>query len=974
MLNATARLFALLSLLGLTFGVRGITPALANASQASFTDCAAVTEIPQAECEALVALYSSANGAGWNNSTNWLQTDTPCTWYGLSCEPDPVEPTLYHVTGIDLSWNNLSGLIPVELGSLANLGYLNLRDNQLTGSIPAQVGNLANLDTLELKWNQLSGSIPPELGSLSNLKNLYLDGNRLTGNIPPELGSLANLVILNLSNNQLTGSIPPALGNLANLQYLYLSVTQLSGSIPAELGGLSNLKYLWLANNQLSGSIPAELGNLSNLWHTELCHNQLSGSIPPELGNLSNLGSLNLSYNQLTGSIPPELGGLANLESLVLDHNQLSGNIPGELGSLANLGYLYLGDNQLTGSIPPELGNLAQLDTLHLFNNQLTGGIPAELGNLANLWNLVLAFNQLTNLPPELGNLTNLNNLELSWNQLTSLPPELGNLTNLGRLGLGGNPLTSLPPELGNLTNLHTLFLSGTLLTSIPAWLGNLANLSSLYLENSQLTGGIPPELGNLTKLTTLWLDINQLTGSIPPELGNLASLTYMNLQDNQLSGSIPAQLGNLANLNSLILQNNQLSGNLPPELGNLTNLNHLNLSGNKLGGEIPVSLTNLSALQTLYLSCGLTSTDPAVIAFLDEHSPGWQSGLCVTTISTDMPDLSASSRAVNVSVTVGGGELIPTGTVNISGADTNCQATLSGGAGSCNVIFNTPGVKTLIATYNGDKFHSGSWDSKSLSVQMVPPGVMTNAASAVKTTSVTLNGMVNANGDNTTVTFEYGLTSVFGSTVTADQSPVTGAADTFVSKTITGLLPNKTYHFRVVAQNSSGATSGSDLTFTTAAMVERAKNGSFETYLRTSRIPKDWKAVKFGLLDGKDTLVKKVSKASVKILGAGTSTKTLTQTLSLRGAAGDAFTLSYWVKGSKLPKTGTCQVQVYLYNLTTPVGAAQTLKCPSAASLNWKKMTWNFTAPSAYTKAVIKITFKKASGAVWFDGISLMK
>jgi len=49
------------------------------------TDCSLVTEIPQSECEALVALYNSTNGASWTNNTNWLQTNTPCSWYAVNC-------------------------------------------------------------------------------------------------------------------------------------------------------------------------------------------------------------------------------------------------------------------------------------------------------------------------------------------------------------------------------------------------------------------------------------------------------------------------------------------------------------------------------------------------------------------------------------------------------------------------------------------------------------------------------------------------------------------------------------------------------------------------------------------------------------------------------------------------------------------------------------------------------------------------
>lgn len=95
-------------------------------------------------------------------------------------------------------------------------------------------------------------------------------------------------------------------------------------------------------------------------------------------------------------------------------------------------------------------------------------------------------------------------------------------------------------------------------------------------------------------------------------------------------------------------------------------------------------------------------------------------------------------------------------------------------------------------------------------------PDVTTQAATAVGTTTATLNGLVNANYADTTVTFEYGKTTAYGSTVTAAQSPVTGSTDTSVSANITGLEPNTTYHFRVVGVNSQGSENGSDLTFTT--------------------------------------------------------------------------------------------------------------------------------------------------------------
>jgi Leucine-rich repeat (LRR) protein len=322
--------------------------------------CTTVTEIPSSECNALVALYNSTNGSGWGNKTGWLVSNTPCSWFGITCSNGHV---------IEIFFNN----------------------NQLRGSIPSDLGNLTNLINLELSMNQLSGSIPAELGNLTNLMNLRLYTNQLTGGIPAELGSLTNLTELDLGGNQFTGNIPPELGNLTNLTYLYLgwnqfsqggSGNQLTGSIPAELGSLTNLTELDLKGNQLTGSIPPELGDLTNLTYLDLGENQLIGGIPPELGNLTNLKGLSLHSNQLSGSIPPELGNLTNLTELWLNSNQLSGSIPLELGNLTNLKGLNLDSNQLIGNIPPELGNLTQMRRLYLDVNLLSGSIPDSLRNL----------------------------------------------------------------------------------------------------------------------------------------------------------------------------------------------------------------------------------------------------------------------------------------------------------------------------------------------------------------------------------------------------------------------------------------------------------------------------------------------------------------------------------------------------------------------------------------------------------------
>jgi phosphodiesterase/alkaline phosphatase D-like protein len=102
-------------------------------------------------------------------------------------------------------------------------------------------------------------------------------------------------------------------------------------------------------------------------------------------------------------------------------------------------------------------------------------------------------------------------------------------------------------------------------------------------------------------------------------------------------------------------------------------------------------------------------------------------------------------------------------------------------------------------------------------------PTVTTVAASSISSAAATLNGTVNANNATSVVTFDYGTSTSYGSSVTAPQSPVTGASATSVSYALTGLVPNTTYHYRVNSVNTVGTSNGSDMTFTTTAIAPTA-------------------------------------------------------------------------------------------------------------------------------------------------------
>jgi hypothetical protein len=99
-------------------------------------------------------------------------------------------------------------------------------------------------------------------------------------------------------------------------------------------------------------------------------------------------------------------------------------------------------------------------------------------------------------------------------------------------------------------------------------------------------------------------------------------------------------------------------------------------------------------------------------------------------------------------------------------------------------------------------------------------PTTITLTASSIGTTTATVNGTVNPNGQPATAQFQYGLTAGYGSILFVSGS-LNGTTTQAVSANLSALLPGTTYHFRVAATNVLGANAGQDQVFTTLAPIE---------------------------------------------------------------------------------------------------------------------------------------------------------
>jgi hypothetical protein len=97
-------------------------------------------------------------------------------------------------------------------------------------------------------------------------------------------------------------------------------------------------------------------------------------------------------------------------------------------------------------------------------------------------------------------------------------------------------------------------------------------------------------------------------------------------------------------------------------------------------------------------------------------------------------------------------------------------------------------------------------------------PKASTGGAKEISYASAVLAGNVNPNGSNTSYYFQYGPTKAYGSQ-TAISDAGSGTSSGAVRLAISGLQPITVYHYRLVAVNASGVSTGSDNSFKTTAV-----------------------------------------------------------------------------------------------------------------------------------------------------------
>ena len=134
----------------------------------------------------------------------------------------------------------------------------------------------------------------------------------------------------------------------------------------------------------------------------------------------------------------------------------------------------------------------------------------------------------------------------------------------------------------------------------------------------------------------------------------------------------------------------------------------------------------------------------------------------------------------------------------------------------SSNLTQLSPKTLYFVRAYATNSAGTGYGESVSFTTLGDTPVSVAGGAINIALDSAIIYGTVNPNSLSTTISFEWGLTTDYGSTVNPSKNPVTGNTSVSVRAKLTGLSPGTTYHFRIKAENSLGTTYSGDITFTT--------------------------------------------------------------------------------------------------------------------------------------------------------------
>ena len=503
---------------------------------------------------ALLALYTSTGGQGWQSTQNWFggvttSTGVPCLDLSSALRVENNVPIL----------GGRSGTVAVSTGSytftdVAQTHAFNLHQRYNKCTITVQSGTLASAADGGYYYGTVQFSIPSACTGWA--LDLRTQDSTVTANgvdrlvvesdsartwcLDPCLSALATdggthvyprpwagitcesgaVVEISLPKNGLTGTVPTQLGHIAgSLTRLELYGNRISGTLPGTLGTLTELdSEMSLGESSLSGTLPLELALVTKVRALQFGRTRMSGTLPSQYNALTELSFLDVSESMLSGTLVStalsasefNLFSLTSLSSFPRTQGTpMSGTLPTEIGKLTRLkSGLAFQDTQLSGTLPTQVGSLTALnDGIYVYNSSLSGSIPSELAVHAELGFPTLHSNLLSGtLPSELGAFSDIGFPCVSYNSLSGTIPE-GFKHTYGRIDFYSNFVDE-----GQITDNYYSWHDREF-----QWIRTGQGLASDRVE-ADAQGLIPTEIRILQKLQELWWSTWSYRVGNPPD------------------------------------------------------------------------------------------------------------------------------------------------------------------------------------------------------------------------------------------------------------------------------------------------------------------------------------------------------------------------------------------------------------------------------------------------------------------------
>lgn len=318
--------------------------------------------------------------------------------------------------------------LPSQLNQMKHLRYVDASgiQNELKHE---NFAGLQCLNALNLSASYFE-KLPVQIGDLEKLHYLNLHGCSHLMLIPESICELRDLVHLDLSGCMNLRVLPTSFGKLQKLSFLDMSGCLNLVSLTESFSDLCSLENLNLSScHELRELL---LGNHQELLILDMSNCHKIHMLPLSFCNLLHLEDLNLSCCYELQELPEDFGKIHGLRVLDLSDCHKLQTLPDSFTDLVNIEKLILSDCWELRNLPELLGCLRKIQVLDLSCCSQLFALPESVTNLTNLEHLNLSCCiSLEKMPGDYGCLKKLKVLNISYCFKVRIPDGIANMCDL---------------------------------------------------------------------------------------------------------------------------------------------------------------------------------------------------------------------------------------------------------------------------------------------------------------------------------------------------------------------------------------------------------------------------------------------------------------------------------------------------------------------------------------------------------------